>query len=158
MLARLPARSLACLHSLSREILMALQGTEMRAEAALSPLSPSLCSASEANLLWPFVRRRRAASVVATIAVNLAIRPERIAHPSNASLPLFRPWVTPRYILSTDARPNFPNFASRLGSWCSRQTVQVARAPHWLFKIIYDPGQGVSHKQQKSKDYCRAFP
>ena len=62
---------------------MALQGTEMRAEAALS-----LCSASEANLLWPFVRRCRAASVVATIAVNLAIRPERIAHPSNAFLPL----------------------------------------------------------------------
>ena len=152
MLARLPARSLACLHSLSREILMALQGTEMRAEAALSPLFPSL-SLSLLSLRGQFVVAIRSpppscGSVVATIAVNLAIRPERIAHPSNASLPLFRPWVTPRYILSTSARPNFSNFASRLGSWCGRQTVQVARAPHWLFKVIYDPG--VSHKQQKS--------
>ena len=151
MLAR---RSLACLHSLSREILMALQGTEMRAEAALSlPLSaqpprPICCGHS-----------------FAAAAVRLRRRYDRSesCYPSGANCTpvlcfFLSPRVTPRYILSTDARPNFPNFASRLGSWCSRQTVQVARAPHWLFKIIYDPGQGVSHKQQKSKDYCRAFP
>ena len=65
---------------------MALQGTEMRAEAAHS-LSLSL-SASEANLLWPFVRvlRRRGDCSESCYPSGANCTPTR-ARPSHAFYP-----------------------------------------------------------------------